>query len=172
MASFNAQRSGDHVIVTWTIRSGFSCASVNVLHSTDSINFTSIYEYPGICGASTLDESYSFTHTAPSTGKNFYKLDLGSYGTSAVVVVNMISYGTNGLVITGDPGSQHEVFFSNSANAIFYMELFDVNGKIIYSQQEIEGDQITLPLITTSNGIIIVRLTGNDGTIYEGKYAN
>lgn len=172
LAGFNAQRSGDHVIVTWTIRSGFSCASVNVLHSTDSVNFSSIYEYPGICGASSQDESYSFTHTTPSTGKNYYKLDLGTYGTSSVVVVNMISYSNSGLIITGGTGDKHEVYFSNPANTIFSLELFDSNGKLIYTKGDIEGDRTDLPVIPGANSIIILRLSGNDGTIYEDKYVN
>jgi hypothetical protein len=172
LAAFDALRNGDEVVVKWIVKSGFSCAAVNVLHSTDSITFTSIYEYPGICGASSVDESYSFTHTAPSSGKNYYKMDLGSYGTSAVVMVEMVFYGTAGFVITGSPGTAHKVYFSNAGNAIFTLELFNTEGKLLYTKQDIEGDNSEIPAMEGTDVVIILRLSGNDGRIYHGKYLN
>src|SRR5574337_420258 len=97
LVSFTAQRVGDEVKIDWTIRIGFSCTSVYVMHSIDSISFTPIYQYPGICGASTQDQGYSFTHSVPSPGKNYYKMELGNYGTSAVIPVYMVLYGSDGL---------------------------------------------------------------------------
>lgn len=171
LVSFNAVRAVDEVKIDWTIRIGFSCTSVYVMHSTDSVNFSPIYQYPGICGASTEDLTYTFTHTTPSPGNNYYKMELGTYGVSGVIPVYMIMYGDNGITVTTDESGNHEAYYYNPGNVSFTMELFDVTGKVAYVQNNIYGDHVEIPRINVM-GIIILRMTGDDGTVYTARFTN
>ena len=74
-----------HTIVTakFTVAAGSSCNGYNVLHSTDSLNYTTIYNFPGICGNITKAEDFSFNHHSPTFNtNNFYKIELISLETS------------------------------------------------------------------------------------------
>lgn len=171
LTSFNAERTNDFVSIDWTIRVGFSCSSVYVLHSTDSISFTRIYEYPGICGASTEDKTYSFLHTTPSSGHNYYRVDLGSYGVSGIVPVSMVFYGSDGITIATEVNGQHRAYYYNPGNVSFDMELVDVRGNVIFRQAGIMGDNVEIPRLQT-NEIYIVRMQGEDGSVYTARCAS
>ncbi|MDQ3110283.1 MAG: hypothetical protein M3R17_10340 [Bacteroidota bacterium] len=170
LISFDALRSGNQAAISWTVRAGYSCAAVTVLHSTDSVNFTAIFEYPGICGASTQHETYTFTHQAPASGKNFYKMDLDNYGTSAVVNVNMVPYGNGGFVVVTSGTDVHQLYFNNPARTSFVLEVFSISGVLLYRKDEITGEELTFPTLNGMKGVIIFHLTGKDGTVYSGKY--
>lgn len=54
---------------------GNPCKGIRVHQSTDGINFQDIYEFPGICGSPSADESYYYTDESPGKNKlNFYRL--------------------------------------------------------------------------------------------------
>lgn len=170
LSSFNATRSNDVVNIDWTIRVGFSCSSVYVLHSTDSVSFVPIYEYPGICGASTEDITYSFVHTTPSSGNNYYKMDLGSFGVSGIIPVTMILYGNDGITVTTDESGNQHAYYYNPSNVSFTMELLDVSGNVVFRQAGIDGDHVEIPRLEL-NGVLIVRMSGDDGTLYTTRCA-
>jgi hypothetical protein len=172
LVNFTAQRAGNNVRVDWTIRLGFSCTSVYVMYSTDSINYVPIFQYPGICGATTQDESYTFTHTTPSSGNNYYKMNLGNFGVSGIIPVFMVMYGNDGLSITTSAENKHEVYFNNPANTSFTVELFSLDGKLKYRREGIEDDHFAIPAIPGNSEAILIRLIGVDGKVYLGKYFN
>lgn len=171
LVNFTAQRTGDEVIINWTIRAGFSCTSAYVMHSTDSLNFSPVYEYPGICGASSNDEIYSFTHASPSGGKNYYRMDLGNYGNSAVIPVYMILFGNDGFTFGTNENGRKSIYFFNPGNAMFTLDIYSLDGKACYHAEKINGEHIPVPSVPMQ-GILIFRLTGEDGTVYTGKYFN
>ena len=76
---------GTGVDVKFTVTKGTSCNGYNILHSLDSINFTEVYHYPGVCGNSSTDENVSFLHTSASINVfNYYKVELVPIETSLV----------------------------------------------------------------------------------------
>ncbi len=171
LVNFTAQRAGDAVILNWTIRAGNNCATVYVMHSTDSINFEPIYEYPGICGANSTDEQYAFTDESPSNGKNYYRMDLGNFGNSAVIPLYMILFGSDGFTIATNENGLSSIYFNNPGNTLFTMDVYSAESKLCYHKEQINGDNISIPLLP-GEGIMIFRLTGKDGTVYTGKYFN
>lgn len=74
LANFSAQQISNSVNISWTVKAGFSCTDVNVEHSTDSINFISIYTYPGVCGATSEDQDYDFVQQNPDKNTNNYTI--------------------------------------------------------------------------------------------------
>jgi len=170
LVNFTAERVNDAVNIQWTIRNGFSCTSVYVMHSTDSVNFHPIHEFPGICGAAGQDESYSFLHTNHSPGSNYYKMELGSNGVSGIIPIYLILYGSDGLTIVTNSDGSHSAHYYNPNNTLFTIELFSETGKSIFRQTEISGDQVTIPNAGNGLKVVLITLTGADGTLYTGKY--
>ncbi|MAY84849.1 MAG: hypothetical protein CMP59_12020 [Flavobacteriales bacterium] len=61
LAAFSAVRlDRENVQVNWTMKAGVSCQSPEVQRSTDTLNFSSIFRYPGVCGGGATEESFSW----------------------------------------------------------------------------------------------------------------
>ena len=77
ISDFNLFFAGNGVTIKFTILKGTLCNGYNILHSLDSINFKTIYNFPGICGNTSTDESISYFHASPEINKNnYYKIEL------------------------------------------------------------------------------------------------
>ena len=85
---FTAQQVNNEVLLNWTIKSGFTCNGIEILSSSDSLNFTNIGKIEGICGAVDEPISYTFSHKAPAQNKiNYYRLELGGVGSTEIISV-------------------------------------------------------------------------------------
>jgi hypothetical protein len=100
--SFRAlQTDRNNVLLNWVVSPGNTCADLELQLSTDSINYTTIYVYPGICGNTTSSQSYQFNHTSSEcTEKRFYRLTSSSSGVFARTDLNFICYGDDGINVT------------------------------------------------------------------------
>jgi hypothetical protein len=168
--NFTAHRAGDAVVLNWTISPGMTCATVYVMHSTDSINFTPIFEYPGICGPNAVSESHSFTDESPESAKNYYRMDIGNETGARIIPVYMILFGNDGVSITTNENGGN-IHFYNPANVLYTLNIYSIDGKLCYNEEKINSDTIPLPAISTA-GLLIFHLAGEDGTVYTGKYFN
>ena len=75
ITNFDAFIAGNGAAIKFVISKGTSCNGYNILHSLDSINYSAIYNFPGICGNTASDESISYLDTAPDVNKyNYYKI--------------------------------------------------------------------------------------------------
>lgn len=73
------------VRLDFTIGKGFDCFGYRVWHSTDSIYFSVVEDYPGLCSSSLQDMSYNYNHNHPAPNTvNYYKVELSNVETSAI----------------------------------------------------------------------------------------
>jgi hypothetical protein len=73
LISFDAIKFGSDARIFWTTAEEENNSHFQVLHSTDGINFTPIGVVQG-SGNSSSAIDYSFIHTDPSDGENYYRL--------------------------------------------------------------------------------------------------
>ncbi|MDZ4664420.1 MAG: T9SS type A sorting domain-containing protein [Bacteroidota bacterium] len=81
----NSQNQGanSQVLVRFTLSAGQPCPGYEILHCTDSLNYLQLYNYSGICGNTTADESFNFTHGSPGIEMvNYYKVSIPGFETS------------------------------------------------------------------------------------------
>src|ERR1051325_5728995 len=80
LKSFDAERQYDgKILVTWTIRAGFTCQDISLQYAPDSINFYTVYQSPGLNGSASSDVNGQFLDASASTsGQNYYRLDMGN----------------------------------------------------------------------------------------------
>lgn len=81
--NFNLVEANGNVAVKFSVGKGSQCSGFSIFHSLDSVNYTLIYHYPGICGDVGVTQDYSYTHSSPvGNSNNFYKIELVNTETS------------------------------------------------------------------------------------------
>lgn len=170
LKSFSAQQQDEDIIITWIIGKGNQCSDVEVQHSTDSVNFTVVYSYPGICGSNDESVSYSWLHTDPLPGKkNYYRITLPG-GYSQVVKVDHHSFENKGYVATPVPATGPvTIFFRNSENTPHTLVLFDVSGREVQKITGITSGAVTIHRTFLRKGIYLFRLFDNASKVISGK---
>ena len=104
IADLNLVATDAYVGVRFTITKGSSCNGYTIYHSLYSLNFSSIYDYAGVCGSSGADDRKSYTHTAPVPNQvNYYKVDLWPVETSKVVGILIPAETASGLLVYPNP---------------------------------------------------------------------
>jgi len=86
---FSAVRlDGRNVEIRWTLKAGVSCQSPEVQRGRDTVTFTSIYRYPGVCGGGETAETYSWIDPQASSERNLYyrlRIDDGEFSKVALL---------------------------------------------------------------------------------------
>jgi hypothetical protein len=168
--SFTATQTGIEMKLDWVIGPGNTCADLEIQHSTDSITFTTVYVYPGICGDATFSQSYSWTHPGPMCGtKNYYRVVSMSGGTLAETSTNVLCYGESGILVSYDRNASTltvntEVPVGQSWDISFY----DLRGGII-AKEKLNGNSTTFSWESAHSGIFIYEVNTTDGTLRNGR---
>lgn len=133
-SDFNAHQFGDSVHIQWTLNAGNTCFDMQVERSVDGGLFAEIFTVPGLCGA-TEDLHYEFFDAEASAGPLFYRIT-GSSGfyVSDTVKVNFIALENQDFIIFPNPASDViQIGISAFLEQPFYVELYDVQSKVLYS---------------------------------------
>lgn len=129
---FRVIQREDDVVLNWVISKGNTCNGIDILRSSDSLNFTAIGQIEGICGDEEESVSYVFVDNDPlSAGRSFYRLELGAVGSSEIKGLDFIDLTDQSYVVRPNPVvNQGRVYFKPSDTQTHYMYLFDIQGKI------------------------------------------
>lgn len=73
LISFDAQKTGDNILISWQTASEQNSDYFDIEHSADAINFKSLSRLNAQGNASTLSE-YTYMDKAPTKGINYYRL--------------------------------------------------------------------------------------------------
>ncbi|HEY0029750.1 MAG TPA: T9SS type A sorting domain-containing protein [Bacteroidia bacterium] len=170
--SFQVSRYQNSILVDWEIASGNLCTGLKVEHSTDSINFVSIYDYPGVCGNSSVSERYSFIHTNPSLNvRNYYRINLNTNGVSAILGISFIKIETIGYTLFPMPleaGSR--LYFSNDNNENAALVIYNSSGAKVYQSEPAETNEFFLGNLSLPLGIYHFNIIMADRKNVEGKF--
>jgi hypothetical protein len=167
--------SDKSITIKFTITPGPTCYGYNIYHSTDSINFFEIYNYPQQCGGSGAPEDQSFTHANPvPNAANFYKVQLNPYETSPVVRIFLGSNTLSGMIPFPNPVYSYDQKLN--------LRLFNTNGVKLqgflldqfgnekqYLDLVSESDMVSIGVSGLRNGFYVVWLT--DGyNLFRAKF--
>ncbi len=134
---FKVVQEQDQAIIIFTVKGGVQCSGVRIQHSTDSIAFNSIYEFPGVCGSPAGDETYTYTHDNPVKNKiNYYRLEVGNLGIYSDTVSYFYYYtGAGKLLITPNPCTRCEIHLPQLKGDNYTIMLFNNTGNLLYKAQ-------------------------------------
>ena len=122
-----------NVQINWTMKAGVSCQNPEVQRSTDSLNFNSIYRYPGVCGGGDEQESYSWIDSRPiRSNKSYYRLKIDEGEFSTIVSVEAA------MDFSQDPIRVYPIPTSDLLNITYLEELGKLEEIRLYNSQGIE----------------------------------
>jgi len=167
--------AGSGVLVKFTITKGTACSGYIIKHSKDSVNFTDVFNYPGVCGDTARDESISYLHNTPQiNNNNYYKIELVPVENSVakkifvpeVLNTNISVYPSPVQTVT----DQLTVRVYNTNNTRLSGFIYDQHGKPLKVLDLVTVfDLTTIGVMDLNNGMYFLSL--NDGqTSYVSKF--
>jgi len=174
--NFNVFAAGTGVGIKFTITKGNQCSGYAIWYSADSINFSPLYTYPGICGDVNTDQDQSYTHTNPLQNQtNYYKVEL-----QPLIEMSPVRR----IYVSNQPQISMQVFPNPVVNIydILNIKIFNTNNirvvGFLYNQfgkpmraldLRTTVDLAGLNINELSNGLYVIWLT--DGTsAYSSKF--
>lgn len=138
---FNISDLKGDILLSWQITQGSTCNGIKIYRSVNNSAFVQVGEIDGICGSFSLPKRYIFKDENPVKNQlNNYRLDLGGYGNTETVGIEIIDFDVKSYQIRPNPiRSTSQLMFSNEKNKEAIIYIFDV-----------KGNRLT-PLITKTN---------------------
>lgn len=179
----NAQRISDYkiflagsgVAVKFTITKGTLCNGYIIKHSKDSINFTDVFNYPGICGDTARDESISYLHSDPLfNANNYYKIELVPVENSIIKKIFVPEILNTSISVYPSPvqtvTGHLTVRIYNTNNTKLSGFIYDAYGKPLKALDLITiFDLTTISVTELNNGVYFLRLSDGE-TSYISKF--
>jgi hypothetical protein len=159
------------VQLRWTISAGQTCNGTFIERSTDTVRWDKIGEIPGVCGSSAAPVPYNFIDNSPvSNTVNFYRLELGGQGYSAMVGIPYYDYSENGYVLIPNPLYDiGTLYFGTSEIESFTISIFDITGKLVQQAKGTGGNfVIKADEKPTGNYIFVIARQGKKNV--SGKF--
>ena len=143
MAHFSANRleAKNIVEVRWTLKANVSCQSPQVQRSTNGELFSTIYTFPGVCGGSPSEESYSWIdQSALDSYTYFYRLRIDDAEYSSIELVEAkLPLGELGVFLYPNPSSSAVyIRYEASFGRIESIRWFNMEGREVYLIQSDE----------------------------------
>jgi hypothetical protein len=132
IGGFTATEFNGKVLLSWAVKQGNTCNGIQILRSTDSVNFSPIGSINGICGSTQGDTPYEFTDIAPiKNAINYYRLNMGGIGFSVIVSAEVIDIAENNYLLRPNPiETNSELHFQNDASNTVVVSIYDLNGNL------------------------------------------
>ncbi|WP_254560961.1 T9SS type A sorting domain-containing protein [Dyadobacter diqingensis] len=167
LLDFDAREENNTVNLAWSTTEETNSDRFEVQHSTNAKNWAEIGKVASN-GESSVKRIYNYNHQSPSNGLNYYRLKMvdkdGTFAYSRIESINIKS-----IAITAYPNPASEVLFLSEPSITNgkSIKLISANGNTTYHSSTIPKSGISVKGFT--NGIYILEITRNDGTISTQK---
>lgn len=127
---FSLTPDDGRVLLNWVTRPGTTCDGVDVLRSTDSVNFELIHHIPGICGGPNDAFSYSYLDEHPvANHRNFYQIGFNRLGESTIRAIEVVTLDATGFQVRPHPVTDvSRLYFANESHDVCTLSLIDPRG--------------------------------------------
>lgn len=118
------------ILLDWQITQGSTCNGIKIYRSVNNSEFVQVGEIDGICGHSSRPVRYVFKDENPVKNQvNSYRLDLGGYGNSETVGIEIIGFeGVNYQLRPNPVVTTSQLMFNNDKNKEAQVHIFDAKG--------------------------------------------
>ncbi len=165
LSSFDARVNNCIVDLTWDAETEAGFKQYEVQHSKDGRTFTPIATI--LAGTGTADLIYSYQHSNPQPGNNYYRLkmiDADNRSELSKTIAMNINCGRSSILVYPNPVTDFlNISVTNSESTPTTAHLFDNNGKVIYSSKLISGTN-TIDMTRYSKGVYLLRLKNDTET--------
>jgi hypothetical protein len=170
LKKFFAAPIDETVFLRWTISAGNSCQDTYVERSVDGIAFERIGIIGGICGSPDQAMTYEFTDSLPLINRVlYYRLELGYYGYTSPLSVEIKRLGDQGYLLAPNPFSiSTRLAFKNDNEDELELIINDMQGRIVQEMMTI-GDEFIIPGLNLNSGLYFFRILSRDQVLHNGK---
>lgn len=140
LISFNGRISGPADLLYWTVGDTRDLASFTLERSVDGVSFTvlgTVDKKAGLTHGTETD--YSFNDEKPLSGDNYYRLGVkevnGKMSYSNTVLLHRENAADQMLIYPNPAKNQFHIKFTSAANETITVEIQDINGRVLSSQQ-------------------------------------
>ena len=157
--SFDAVQKDQNILLHWKVTNENNIADYGVLFSTDGKSWSEI----GRVNAKNSSD-YSYTHTAPVNGNNYYKLqvnEVGGANTFSKVITLLINEANTIQLYPNPVMDKLHIALSNPAT-VSGIQLSDVSGRVIKRYTAPYASEYDLNSLTPGVYYISVYETGNE----------
>lgn len=133
---FDIFEASGKVYISCVISSGSTCNGIDVLRSEDSVNFIPVGHIGGVCGSSSAPVTYNFIDDNPIKNKPiYYKLELGGYGFTDILSIQIIDTKEFGFQIRPNPTNASTIiYFQNPTNSEHTLNILNSLGGVVLSE--------------------------------------
>ena len=164
----------EDVDLTWITATEINNDFFTVERSVDAIDFEKVVTVPG-AGNSNQILNYAAVDEDPYYGISYYRLKQtdydGKYEYSNIVAVMIIK--TSDLIIYPNPATENLTFlFNDVTDADVLIEIFDVQGKLVYLKRHKTtkgANYINISLSSFSQGMYFVKLIA-ENSLFKAKF--
>lgn len=172
LAAFNAVKLNDeNVEVRWTLKANVSCQSPQVQRGLDSLSFETVYIYPGVCGGTGEEESYSWIDSDLLPASKIYyrlRIDDGEYSQIDVIEQSLPLEGDQVRIFPNPSGGQFDLQYEPSLGRPNKITIYELSGAEVVdlkaSVQLLRRGQFKLDLTEFRSAIYLIRISFENGT--------
>jgi len=171
LLSFDANKKGNEVLITWKTGKEVNNKGFNVEHIQDGSNWNVLQFIPTQApqGFSDLALNYSAIHHTPAAGINMYRLEQidmdGTTTYTRVAVVKFEHQATYSLV----PNPANEYFDIIGVNSGDHVHVYDATGRLIINKVAETNNSVTIDASTLHAGYYQVVINTPNGNTQSMK---
>lgn len=179
IANFSGRKQSHSNVLNWTSVSEMNNAHFNLLYSEDGKNYTTIARIASTAenGYSAQPIDYSYEHTTPKLGHNYYQLqqvDLDGKSTIYNELVDL-QWGAGNSTVNIYPNPvttdlHVEVFTNKAVNNV--VKVMDLSGRVIVEQATLlnaGANRIQIPMVNLAQGMYTIHVYENNQLIQVQK---
>jgi hypothetical protein len=133
--SFSAAKQNQTALLQWATAQEQNTRDFEVQHSSNGINWTGIGVLPA-AGNSNIASRYSYVHTTPVTGINYYRIlqtDMDGRNSYSNLRILQFTAADNLFSITANPVTNNVLTVQVATTAV--LALYTTDGKLVWQQQ-------------------------------------
>ncbi len=161
--SFNAEKAGEEVLLTWQTATEENNSHFMVQHSTDGKVFNKIGVVKGQ-GNTTAVSDYNFIHNAPEGGVNYYRLQqIDNDGSFAYSQVRSVDFGAKITIYPNPVEDYLNISVTGGEGGQYNYRLVNVAGQTI--KEGHMQDEASVNISQLSKGMYIVIVKDQTGEV-------
>jgi hypothetical protein len=160
-----AEQLGNEVRITWTMGPGNTCDDLEIMVSTDNVNFSTFYTHLGICGNTNSAEMYQISHIDPACDRiNYYRIISRGQGTLNSDSLDVVCYNNSGIKLQ-QSGLRLTILADTDVWQDPEVRIVDGAGKLVFNASLGHQWEVILP----SSGLYIISTTSGSGRTFTSK---
>ncbi len=154
--SFTATKQNQTALLQWATAQEQNTRNFMVQHSANGINWTSIGLLPA-AGNSNITQNYSYVHTSPVTGINYYRIlqtDMDNRNSFSIIRTLKFTASNEPFIIIGNPVTNGVL--TVQVNTATGLALYTADGKLLWQEQVATGTK-TFDVSRYAKGVYLLR---------------